>query len=60
MITKTQILNSINNLPENLEIEQVMEHLLFIEKVEMGLKDSDNNKINTKEEAKIKLSKWLM
>ena len=59
MITKTQIINSLDKLPENLTIDQVVDHLIFIEKVQRGLDDSVNGRINTKEEAKQKLSKWL-
>lgn len=59
MITKTQIINSLDKLPERLTIDQVVDHLIFVEKVEKGLDDSVNGKINTKEEAKEKLIKWL-
>ncbi|MEX0981980.1 MAG: hypothetical protein WD577_11770 [Bacteroidales bacterium] len=59
MITKTQIINSLDNLPENVSIDQVIEHLIFIEKVQKGQIDSASGKINSKEEAKEKLKKWL-
>jgi len=59
MITKTQIIDSLDRLPENLTIDQVVDHLIFLEKVQKGLDDSVNNRINTKEEAKQKLNKWL-
>lgn len=59
MITKTQIINSLDKLPENLTIDQVVDHLIFIEKVQKGLDDSVNGRINTKEEARQKLNKWL-
>jgi len=42
MITKTQIINSLEKLPENLTIDQVVDHLIFIEKVQKGLDDSAN------------------
>lgn len=59
MITKTQIINSLDKLPENLSIDQVIDHLIFIEKVQKGLDDSEQGRINTKEEAKQKLKRWL-
>lgn len=59
MVTKTQIINSLDNLPENVSIDQVIEHLIFIEKVQKGQNDSASGKINSKEEAKEKLKKWL-
>lgn len=59
MITKTQIINSLDKLPENLTIDQVVDHLIFIEKVQKGIDDSINGCVNTKEEARHKLNKWL-
>jgi len=59
MITKTQIIDSFSNLPENLTIDQVIDHLIVIEKVQKGLEDSENGKIYDKEQARRKLKKWL-
>jgi hypothetical protein len=59
MITKTKLISSLDNLPENLTVDQVIDHIIFVEKVEKGMSDSENNRVNTKEQAKHKLSKWL-
>ncbi|MBW8333301.1 MAG: hypothetical protein K0M40_14845 [Prolixibacteraceae bacterium] len=59
MITKAQIVNTLDSLPENVTIEQVIEHLIFVDKVRKGLDDSEEGRINTVEEAKEKLKKWL-
>jgi predicted transcriptional regulator len=59
MITKTKLISSFDNLPENLTIDQVIDHIILVEKVQKGISDSENGRINTKEEAKEKLSKWL-
>ena len=59
LITKTQIKNTLDSLPENVTIDQVIEHLIFLEKVNNGLDDSVNGRINTIEVAKQKLNKFL-
>jgi hypothetical protein len=59
MITKTQLINSLDKLPDNLTIDQVIDHIVFVEKVQKGLNDSQNGRTNTIDEAKQKLSKWL-
>ena len=59
MITKTQLINSLETLPDNLTIDQIIDHILFVEKVQKGMSDSANERVNTKKEAKKKLSKWL-
>jgi predicted transcriptional regulator len=59
MITKTQLISTLEKLPENLTIDQVIDHIIFIEKVQKGLEDSENGRVYTNEEARKKLSKWL-
>jgi hypothetical protein len=59
MITKTQLINSLNKLPENLTVDQVIDHIIFVEKVQRGLDDVAQGRVNTKNEAFDKLKKWL-
>ncbi len=59
MISKTQLISALDNLPENLTIDQIIDHIIFIDKVQKGLNDSAEGRINTKDQAKQKLSKWF-
>jgi len=59
MITKTQLINSLNKLPENLTVDQVIDHIIFVEKVQKGLDDVAQGRVNTKNEARDKLKEWL-
>ena len=59
MITKTQLINSLNKLPENLTVDQVIDHIIFVDKVQKGLDDVAQGRVNTKNEARDKLKKWL-
>jgi hypothetical protein len=59
MLTKTQLIDSLSKLPENLTIDQIIDHIIFVEKVQKGFADSANGRINSKDEAKQKLNKWL-
>jgi predicted transcriptional regulator len=56
---KTTVIESINDLPDEFSIDEVIERLIILEKIEQGRQDVKNGKINTEEEAKVKLSKWL-
>ncbi len=60
MITKTKLLSILDNLPENFTIDQLIDHIIFVEKVQKGLEDSENGRLHSKEEARQKLSKWLI
>lgn len=59
MITKTQLIHTLDKLPENLAIDQVIDQLIFLDKVQKGLDDSANGRIKTKDQAKERLNKWF-
>ncbi len=59
MITKTKLISILDNLPENFSIDQLIDHIIFVEKVQKGLEDTKNGRVNTKDETRKKLSKWL-
>jgi len=59
MLTRTQVFKTIEKMPEQFSLDQLFDKLNFISKVEIGLSQSANGQINSKEQAKQKLSKWL-
>ncbi|MGY6743829.1 MAG: hypothetical protein ACXIUQ_13910 [Cecembia sp.] len=59
MLTKSQVKKQLDNLPEEFSLDELVEQLIFIQKVEKGLKDSDENKIITETELDKKIEKWF-
>ncbi len=59
MLTKEKIKMSIDSLPDNFTIEDIIEELIVLDKIDQGLKDVKEGKIFTTEEAKQRLDKWL-
>jgi predicted transcriptional regulator len=59
MITKEKLIEAIKKLPEGFTIEQVIEELVLLDKIEKGIEDIDQGKIYSSEEAENRLSKWL-
>lgn len=59
MLTKEKIKTTIDSLPDNFTIEDVIEELIVLDKIEQGLKDVKEGKVYTTEEAKQRLGKWL-
>jgi hypothetical protein len=59
MITKAHLISSLNKLPENLSFDELIDHLIFVEKVEKGLSDLENGLVKSKEEARQVIKKWL-
>ncbi len=59
MLTKIQLHKIVDKLPEKFTLDEFIEELIFIEKVEKGLEQSEKGMVNSKEQAKQKLEKWL-
>ncbi len=50
---------AMENLPEEDTIDEAMERLLVISKIEEGRKDIENGKVHTQEEVEAMLEEWL-
>ena len=59
MLTKEKIHYTIDSLPDNLTIDQVIDQMILLDKIEQGIKDVDEGRVYTSEEVKEKLNKWL-
>ena len=56
---KDKVLETIDHLPEEFSLEELVEKLLFIEKVEKGFKDAKEGRTIGLKDAKQKLgAKW--
>ena len=58
MLTKTKLNKTIKNLPETFTIDELIEQLLFTEKVEEGLKQAYEGKVVTNEDVRLMIEKW--
>ncbi len=59
MLTKATLNQAVKTLPESFSIDQLLEKLILINKVEHALKQSDEGKTVSTEELKQRLQKWL-
>lgn len=59
MLTKEKIHYTIDSLPDNLTIDQVIDQMILLDKIEQGIKDVDEGRVYSSEEVKDKLNKWL-
>ncbi len=57
---KDQIIQMIQNLPEDVSVEDVMAELYFRLQVDAGLKELDEGKGIPHEEVEKRMSKWLI
>jgi hypothetical protein len=58
MLTKERLNKTINHLPDSFTIDELIDKLIFIEKVEDGIKQSDEGKVISNEDIKAMIDKW--
>jgi len=58
-MTKEKLFETIKNLPENFELEDLFDRLLLIKRIEEGVRQSQQGETLTEAEAKNYLGRWL-
>ena len=56
---KNNILEAVQNLPEETTIEEAMERLLVLSKIEKGIEQADSGKTISHHKAEERMGKWL-
>ncbi len=59
MLTKEEVIKSVNELPNEFSFEDILDRLLLLDKIEIGLEQSNASNTVSSTEAKESLSKWL-
>lgn len=59
MLTKDEVLKSLKSMPNKFPAEDAIERIILLEKISIGIQQSDKGKVLTKEQARKKLKKWL-
>jgi len=59
MGSKQQILKAIDELPDDASVEDALERLYLLYKIERGLRQAENGELLTQEEARQRMAKWL-
>ena len=59
MATKERVLEAVRNLPDDAAIEDAMERLLFVAKIEKGLRQADAGQTIPHGQVKERMAKWL-
>ena len=60
MLTKESVTKQIKDLPEVFTLDELIERLLVVEKVNQGLKEVESGKTLSEEELDKKMEKWFV
>jgi predicted transcriptional regulator len=58
MLTKSKVRKSIENLPDSFTIDELIDQLIFIEKIEEGIQQSEEGKVISNDDVKNMIDKW--
>ena len=59
MISKKNVIQGLEKLPDHFSIDALLDRLLLIEKIESGIKQSEQDETVSTEDARNHLEKWL-
>lgn len=59
MLTKEKIIEAIKDLPVKFSVDDLMDRIMLLKKIELGLEQSEAGKVVSTEQAKERLAKWL-
>ena len=60
MTTKDKIISLIKNLPDSVTIDDILDQILLMEKIETGIDQSNKNQVVSDDELDKRLGKWLI
>lgn len=60
MMTKEKLIQTIQELPDSFSVEELFDRIILLQKVEIGLQQSNAGQVVTTDEAREKLQKWLL
>jgi len=58
MLTKEKVSKTIKSLPDSFTIDELIDQLIFIEKVEEGYQQSESGKVVSNEDVKLMIDRW--
>jgi hypothetical protein len=59
MLTKEKVISGIQKLPDNVTIDEILDQIVLLEKIEKGLDQADNNLVLSEKELDAKIVRWL-
>ena len=59
MITKKTLMRTLENLPDKFSLDDLLDRIILLQKIDIGMEQSQTGQTHTTEQAKERLKKWL-
>ena len=58
MLTKTKVLKAIKQLPDEFSIDEMIDKMILLEKIEIGIAQADRGEVMDDEDVQKEIDKW--
>lgn len=59
MLVKSEVIKAISSFPDNFSIDEIVEKLILLDKIDKGISQADSGKTLPEEEVDKKIEEWL-
>jgi hypothetical protein len=59
MLTRSNVIKTITKFPEKFSVDELVDKMILLDKIEKGLQQADNNQVISDEEMDKKIEEWL-
>jgi hypothetical protein len=59
MLTKSTVIKTITNFPKRFSVDELVDKMILLDKIEKGIQQADNNQVISDEELDKEIEKWL-
>ena len=59
MLTRTNVIKTVTKLPEQFSIDELVDKMILLDKIEKGMQQADNKQVISDEELDKQIEEWL-
>ena len=59
MLSKSNVLKTITNFPEHFSVDELIDKMILLDKIEKGIQDAEKGNVVSDEDLDIEIEKWL-
>lgn len=60
MLNKNAVIKTVQTFPDTFSVDELVDKMILLDKIEKGLQQADNKEVITEEEFDKKLDQWLL
>jgi predicted transcriptional regulator len=58
MLTRASVIKTISRFPDNFSIDELVDKMILLEKIEKGIQDADNGRVISEDELEKRIEEW--